>query len=167
MHASICFRKKIGETIDTPSVAKTVQACFLNRGSYVQFVSGAPISSPLQWRQRLCWTRGFLFFRSVGNRQPELMEQVRGACHGSDEFRLSGYRPSTHDHRDYFAARGAGNGDGLIRSHRTQGGVIVGGGGAPSNSPGARLGGSAGRAWPSPSTLRLSRTTRAPITSHC
>ena len=36
------FAAKNGETIDTPSISKIVQACFLKRGSHVQFVSGAP-----------------------------------------------------------------------------------------------------------------------------
>jgi len=34
----------IREAIDASSISKTVQACLVNRGSHVQFVSGAPTS---------------------------------------------------------------------------------------------------------------------------
>ena len=40
---AIVFAAKMGKPFDTPSILKTVQVSFLNRGSHVQFVSGAPI----------------------------------------------------------------------------------------------------------------------------
>ena len=54
----------------------------------------------------------------------------------------------------------------LKRGHRTQGGTIVGAAGR-SGVLNGDLGGSGGRLTPACSASCLSRTTRAPMTSHC